>query len=977
MAEANRRVTDLSYGHFGSATYDLEERRWLDLYVDQVESYEEYSPACVENISVGNEKPSVIVRNQMRTLLQAHPDMYCSRGLISNLLAAQISEEPYNKTGDILAIGHAIDTKRISGSRRPLILASPCGGAGHILQLLRLRQETRKWGKGDSARLSVLSNSCTAQGYWSNTGGTIRQIVFSCTENETATWLAVRQDSVTTILRPCYDQVMSQPWDPGASREFSASSHLHANPVAILPALEEGRAASYSDLSFNPWYSRQLAVINSHGNWIIFELEKPHQKNAREKVLKRISGNINSGEKLSQSSSIGYADGWHRILWVCDIKTIVICNRHQFAIFDVSAEPFRLNSPTLISKDSSDWILDMKGFSSDKAQILVLTTTRVFWIQVDPLQKEKKNVEKIVSGGRILLSQRHYRDPTDLSLKLIPVKSHTISTLLTSSIHPLVNVYWFGRSLGSSSSLSSRRGSFSLSHTSKYRILVQSSQLIPCDIQFSPRGYDLRPEEKYREEGVEFFQLYILTPNIQVVSTLVAARFLTCVDTSKLEFHAKAPNKAIRKSLRQLGPRITKEPFIIPDLTNEESLVTYLDKKRINDAIHDPRHFRQDDLRLRLNWRKVFQQAFMAQDIELQNSGSSLNHMKYSINEVLSNVFSRIQAGIKYEHFPTTIIYEIINNNTISEDLGHISVTVTQFIENLKKDLDINTSMLMNTSELTSCPTLNFSSEFGETCDLMSIFDRLLELWMSTKPSGFSNRSRGASYKVIRNLAIDLYFSSFVISLRRKNLVTRSSTVDSQTHETPRSTWSTMTESSYCTNSSMPVFLGTNETNNQHSLRLRSPSEFSHATSSFDPEEDSAISGLRQYAVFIKSRSIPLGNAPFLKAWPSTPGSDPSLYCYEAAAEARSDEDKPSNSREEARRKRRTDRFLRQLSCEETEGGSQQISYPQQSASQQEDFSLSFPSQVDEISMTQPDRGVYGSRSIKKRKNKKQRTAGF
>jgi RNA polymerase I-specific transcription initiation factor RRN6 len=151
------------------------------------------------------------------------------------------------------------------------------------------------------------------------------------------------------------------------------------------------------------------------------------------------------------------------------------------------------------------------------------------------------------------------------------------------------------------------------------------------------------------------------------------------------------------------------------------------------------------------------------------------------------------------------------------------------------------------------------------------------------------------------------------------------------------------------------------------------PSVYSNITSASGLMEDPAITRLRQYAVSIKSRPD-TGKSRILSEWPTLPGVDPATYTYKGLPAESEMEDSEQESRaakkEAARRRRRTENFVQRSTAQSSRAvspvGSQATELP----------ALPFSSQpMQELPMTQPDRGAFGSR--KRKGKKKQRTACF
>jgi RNA polymerase I-specific transcription initiation factor RRN6 len=296
-----------------------------------------------------------------------------------------------------------------------------------VLRLIRLRTQKYAWETQNEPSIALLEPDHSDQGYWMGSGGTIRQIAYSEDENGSSTWLAVRQSSVTTIFRPLFGRVHPA-LVPTSSGKIYPPSRLSANPVAVLTT---GRSKSkdHRDVSFNPWYARQFAVVDSLGFWSIWDIEGNQRRHSSQKLASGKNGDVYDGYELnpaSRKSEPDCADGWHRILWVCDISTIVVSNRRHVAVFDLKAAPYRLHSIDFSTASSPDWILDIKRSLANPNHLFVLTTARIFWIEVVPAGEDKKTQ----SGAKILLSYRHFRDANDETMRLTCLEDDTGTFLI-------------------------------------------------------------------------------------------------------------------------------------------------------------------------------------------------------------------------------------------------------------------------------------------------------------------------------------------------------------------------------------------------------------------------------------------------------------------------------------------------------------------------------------------------------------------
>jgi RNA polymerase I-specific transcription initiation factor RRN6 len=327
-------------------------------------------------------------------------------------------------TGSLFTMGRAVDVDRISKSRRPRILCMSCGEAGHVLQLIKPSTEKRGWGTHSAARISLLELEASERGYWVGIGGAIRQVESADDENESGTWLAVRQDTLVTILRPLYGRLHRSTESPTAFLPASTSSRLNPNSVATLSS-DAASSETFMDVSFNPWYARQFAVVDARGRWSIWDLERQDGKGSPELLIPGKAGNFfddYNPDPILKPAPKDHADGWYRILWACDVNTVVICNRRQISVIDIKSAPVSFSDAEILAGSSTEWILDVKRSPEHLNFLFILTTSRIFWIEVFPNVED--GVDQAASVGvKVILSYRHFRDPNDKTLKITLVKN--------------------------------------------------------------------------------------------------------------------------------------------------------------------------------------------------------------------------------------------------------------------------------------------------------------------------------------------------------------------------------------------------------------------------------------------------------------------------------------------------------------------------------------------------------------------------
>ena len=308
-----------------------------------------------------------------------------------------------------------MDVSRMPAYRTKPIIAMPCGEAGNTLRLLRPWVENHGWGIQSSVRLSLMDAGMAEQGYWTGRGGRIQQITFADDGKGSSTWLAVRQLSMITFFRPMY-HISPVPAIKPVDFEVSfPPSNISANPVAFLNTQQNG-SKTFVDVSFNPYYTRQFAVVDDAGSWSTWDIE------GRKKLI-LVAGKrgIMNDEPVIESllKEPATVSGWYRVLWATNVSTIAICDRRSLVVFDITAIPRKLRSCRILSSNSTDWILDMKRSALHFNHLYVLTSSRVFWIEIVAAGHGRK---QDTPGANLILSYRHYRDPNDNTMKLVVLK---------------------------------------------------------------------------------------------------------------------------------------------------------------------------------------------------------------------------------------------------------------------------------------------------------------------------------------------------------------------------------------------------------------------------------------------------------------------------------------------------------------------------------------------------------------------------
>lgn len=343
---------------------------------------------------------------------------------------------------DLLAFGKAVDrTERSSGERYVPIAAHSSGASGELIRLVRLTGEDiglrDKW----DGKIRRLTTAGGCQGWWSGNGSPIRQVRFAKTKNIRKQWLGVRYHGATSILCPLLKSTSSSKIGPELQVSRRQPSEIDANQITTISIQRTG-GAEHADFFFNPWNTRQVAIIDQEGFWGIWILEKLVHRKELWTTKAGLSGHISETLEAGPDRGVSRQKndtkpskrsgkyGWGAILWAGDGNTLVAANRRTLSVYNVSETIQRLKVPDLFLSKSADWILDIRSSPLDDSHIFLTTSSRIFWLRVLPFSK-KENYTDAEPGISILLSWRHFRDRDDISVRMSILKDEGCMCLST------------------------------------------------------------------------------------------------------------------------------------------------------------------------------------------------------------------------------------------------------------------------------------------------------------------------------------------------------------------------------------------------------------------------------------------------------------------------------------------------------------------------------------------------------------------
>ena len=340
----------------------------------------------------------------MKWLTKQYPETIPAKSVIQQFLRTSATTSPGLPYGALLAWGRAsVDGKFKVGRSLP-IFAMASGHDGHVLSIALPRMERHGW-KGTSLGLSLMNPGMAETSEWSSIDGTIHQIAFAEDESGPRDWLALRQEHAINIFRPIYRTT--------SIASSALSSRVDPNFVTCL---KNDSQASYVDVSFNPFYCRQFAVINEFGRWSTWDVGG--RKQGSYALVCGKSGQLQDPD--SASGEAAQVDGWFRILWAHDVSTMIVSSRRHIERVNIGATQSRLEFPGLTG--TSDLIMDLKRSPTNISQLFVLTTSRIFWLELAQARINEDLASK--DTVKVLLSFRHFRNAGDEGMNFTVSKTN-------------------------------------------------------------------------------------------------------------------------------------------------------------------------------------------------------------------------------------------------------------------------------------------------------------------------------------------------------------------------------------------------------------------------------------------------------------------------------------------------------------------------------------------------------------------------
>ena len=445
-SERNRRLEHahetkhLSYGHFGTATYDHESRhawRFLRRHGDHT-----------GNGPPRNEKTSFAPKSRFRLLHQRVARPYEGPQRINGIDSAWIqSRRPIHAyrqrpelafvhpdllngqagteaalshgnaavSGRVLSCGQAfgLDIRgHRQGSAGATIVASPVGVAQENLWISSVGTDTVPVddGSGFESTISVPITANHVLQYNLASAEPILQVCFTAHRSI----VGIRKASSLTLLHVLWLGGSQQPRMSSAS-----TAAIRIDEILVLPMSRTG-GYSHAHLAFNPRDESQLATVDVHGVWSVWSLTDKGKYSTKVSCHAR----LNSSSRLLPHGSLpanrSPQDGWHLVCWLNSMHgagedLLLACSRQAAAVFSVSGEMLGEVDMRIGVKIAKDYILDVQQCSNHSDICFLLTSTRILVMQV---AEEVFNNEVHLEPLTLMCSWDHFRGQQDTTLRM-------------------------------------------------------------------------------------------------------------------------------------------------------------------------------------------------------------------------------------------------------------------------------------------------------------------------------------------------------------------------------------------------------------------------------------------------------------------------------------------------------------------------------------------------------------------------------
>ncbi|KAF4154502.1 hypothetical protein CNMCM6936_007135 [Aspergillus lentulus] len=607
---------------------------------------------------------------------------------------------------------------------------------------------------------------------WSAGGAPVRQICFARTVEEKPTWAAARFPHSTIVFRPLYRRkpVSVHIYQDGdrVAPSHTQSSRLDANPLIEISHSQTGGYA-HADVTFNPWYQKQLAIVDERGNWSVWEM----------------SGSL-PWLDLGHSQKINGSprhDGWAVIEWVGDVNSFIVSDRRCPILYRTEGNetlPFAIE---LELKRKSEWVLDVKRSACNVSQVFILTTSRIFWLDVSSVLTADSQNDASRPSLLPILSWRHFRDSEDTTLRLSSlVVSEELYLVLYSRLNHVVLAYRVPIAWDGYMHLTSMPDPFVLeiptvseesAETQISPNAAQFSTLVLREIAHAPSAGS---KEQY-DAAAKIIKVFTIDSRLAVRESIYigpARENGFRADDQQLGKDALRLRKRYPGVRRKQSTR-SRDDFVVDDW--DESVVS-----RGTFTVADTGISHITPLATP-QWTTDYSSIYaIAFGKIIAGSSESGEEQDRGFQDSIKELKDRM-ASADLTHLPNSkTMLEVLAGSPLLDDIDRNAHDYNEFLNEFLAPRMSRKPLTNSQLSVFSQQSLDLSG--SSNVKLVDIYDRLVNDWLSTLQHDIPGRSRIMKERVIRKVAAELALTQLILRRRPLNEAGIVRSTEDTNHET-------------------------------------------------------------------------------------------------------------------------------------------------------------------------------------------------
>ncbi|GFF49793.1 hypothetical protein IFM61606_04620 [Aspergillus udagawae] len=784
----------LHYGHLGRAIYQPETRAWTFSRTLARSPLLVYTGVTKTTIVSPLTAPQSSLIENKSLLPRVHPELAACWPLVDNETVSHIittaGELCDPLVSSLFDLGNAVDIENHESGNRVVPIAITVGGeCCNVISFRKIEEGTAELKHGMKARIRIPVIGDTECTEWSAGGAPVRQICFARTVEEKPTWAAARFPHSTIVFRPLYRRkpVSVYIYQDGdrVVPSHTQSSRLDANPLIEISHSQTGGYA-HADVTFNPWYQKQLAIVDERGNWSVWEMVGRHRRGKGNWTASCVKSGSLPWLDLGHAQNINSSprhDGWAVIEWVGDVNSFIVSDRRCPILYRTEGNetlPFAIE---LELKRKSEWILDVKRSACNVSQVFILTTSRIFWLDVSSVLVADPQNDASRPSLLPILSWRHFRDSEDMTLRLASlVISEELYLVLYSRLNHVVLGYRVPIAWDGYMHLTCISDPFILeippvseenSETQISPNAAQFSTLVLREIAHAPSAGS---KEQY-DATAKIIKLFTIDSRLAVRESMYigpAGENGVNADNQQLGKDALRLRKRYPGVRRKQSTR-SRDDFVVDDW--DESVVS-----RGTFTVADTGISHITPLAT-TQWTTDYSSIYaIAFGKVIGGPSDAVEEQDRGFQESIKELKDRMASADLAHLSNNKTLLEVLAGSPLLDDIDQNAHDYDEFLDEfLAPRMSRN---LLASSQLAIFPQQSLDLFESSKVELVDLYDRLVNDWLSTLQHDIPGRTRIMKERVIRKVAAELALTQPMLQRKPLNEAGIGRSTENTNHET-------------------------------------------------------------------------------------------------------------------------------------------------------------------------------------------------